>query len=51
MVLIGDGSHGTSEFYTQRAKLITERLIEGKGFTAIAVEADWQNALRVSRFV
>ena len=39
-VLIGEASHGTHEFYRERAQ-ITKRLIQEKGFTAIAVEADW----------
>jgi erythromycin esterase-like protein len=49
-VLIGEASHGTQEFYQQRA-LITERLIEEKGFSAVAVEADWPDAYRVNRYV
>ncbi|PCH33493.1 hypothetical protein WOLCODRAFT_147589 [Wolfiporia cocos MD-104 SS10] len=47
---IGDSSHGTYEFYAHRANL-TERLIEEKGFTAIAVEADWPDAFRINRYV
>jgi len=39
-VLIGEASHGTHEFYSIRAK-ITKRLIDEKGFHAVAVEADW----------
>jgi erythromycin esterase-like protein len=50
MVLIGEASHGTHEFYEQRAE-ITKRLVEEKGFHAVAVEADWPAALRVHRFV
>ena len=49
-VLIGEASHGTHEFYRERAQ-ITKRLIQEKGFTAIAVEADWPDAYRVNRFV
>lgn len=49
-VLIGEASHGTHEFYQQRAE-ITKRLIQEKGFVAIAVEADFPNADRVDRFV
>jgi erythromycin esterase-like protein len=49
-VLLGEASHGTHEFYAQRA-LITQRLIEEKGFTAVAAEADWPDAWRVNRFV
>lgn len=49
-VLIGGASHGTHDFYRERAR-ITQRLIEEQGFTAVAVEADWPDALRVNRFV
>ena len=49
-VLIGEASHGTSEFYRERAR-ITRRLVEDHGFTAIAVEADWPDAYRVNRYV
>jgi len=49
-VLIGEASHGTHEFYQQRAQ-ITKRLIKEKGFTAVAVEADWPDAYRVNRYV
>jgi len=49
-VLIGEASHGTHEFYRVRAE-ITKRLIREKGFTAVAVEADWPDAFRVNRFV
>jgi erythromycin esterase-like protein/predicted phosphoribosyltransferase len=50
LVLIGEASHGTHEFYAARAA-ITRRLIEGKGFCAVAVEADWPDAYRVHRYV
>jgi erythromycin esterase-like protein len=50
VVLIGEASHGTHEFYAERAE-ITRRLIEQKGFAAVAVEADWPDALRVNRYV
>src|SRR5207248_7154392 len=49
-VLLGEASHGTHDFYDQRAQ-ITKRLIEEKGFTAVAVEADWPDAYRVNRSV
>ncbi len=49
-VLIGEASHGTHEFYRERAQL-TKRLIEEKGFDAVAVEADFPDADRVNRFV
>jgi erythromycin esterase-like protein/predicted phosphoribosyltransferase len=50
IVLLGEASHGTHEFYRERA-LITRRLIEEKGFLAVAVEADWPDAWRVNRYV
>ena len=49
-VLIGEASHGTHEFYRLRAQ-ITKRLITEKGFSAVAVEADWPDAYRVNQFV
>ncbi|QNA89470.1 erythromycin esterase family protein [Massilia sp. Dwa41.01b] len=49
-VLIGEATHGTHEFYEERAR-ITQRLIREKGFTAVAVEADWPDAYRVNRYV
>src|SRR6187549_2720329 len=48
--LIGEASHGTHEFYHERAE-ITKRLIEECGYTAVAVEADWPDAYRVNRYV
>lgn len=50
LVLIGEASHGTHEFYRERA-LITKRLIEEQGFHAVAVEADWPDAYRVNRYL
>ena len=50
LVLLGEATHGTQEFYRLRAD-ISKRLIVDKGFDAIAVEADWPDALRVSRYV
>ena len=49
-VLIGEASHGTDEFYRERAR-ITRALIEKKGFDGVAVEADWPDAYRVNRYV
>ena len=49
-VLLGEGSHGTHDFYHERAE-ITKRLIAEKGFSAVAVEADWPDAYRVNRYV
>src|SRR5438067_9538864 len=48
--LIGEASHGTREFYAIPAAL-TCRLIEEKGFRAVALEADWPDSFRVHRFV
>jgi erythromycin esterase-like protein len=48
--LLGEASHGTHEFYRERAE-ITKRLIVEKGYTAVAVEADWPDAYRVNRYV
>lgn len=50
VVLIGEASHGTSDFYRTRAA-ITQRLIERHGFTIVAVEADWPDAGHVDRYV
>ena len=49
-VLLGEASHGTHEFYRERAE-ITKRLIVEKGFSAVAVEADWPDAYRVNRYL
>jgi erythromycin esterase-like protein len=48
--LIGEASHGTREFYRERAEL-TRRLIVDKRFTAVVAEADWPDAYRVNRYV
>lgn len=50
VVLLGEASHGTSEFYRLRAR-ITQRLIEEQGFTIVAVEADWPDAARIDHYV
>ncbi len=50
VVLIGESSHGTHEFYAARAE-ITKWLITEKGFNAVAAEADWPDAYRVNRYV
>lgn len=50
IVLIGESSHGTHEFYSARAA-ITKWLISERGFCAVAVEADWPDAYRVNRYV
>ena len=50
VVLIGEASHGTEEFYRARAEL-TKALIARKGFNLVAVEADWPDAYRANRWV
>jgi erythromycin esterase-like protein len=50
VVLLGEATHGTSEFYRARAA-ITRRLIEQHGFTIVAVEADWPDAARIDAYV
>jgi len=50
LVLIGEASHGTHEFYRERAR-ITMRLIAEHGFNAVAAEADWPDAYRVNCYV
>ena len=49
-VLLGEASHGTHEFYRERA-VISKKLIYQRGFNAVAVEADWPDAYRINRFV
>src|SRR5947207_1940388 len=50
LVLIGEASHGTHEFYHARAEL-TKALVQGKGFNVVAVEADWPDAYRANQWV
>src|SRR3954469_7779652 len=50
VVLLGEASHGTQDFYALRAAL-TRRLIEERGFSAVAIEGDWPDAYRVNRYV
>jgi erythromycin esterase-like protein len=50
VVLLGEASHGTREFYRERAR-ITKRLIAEKGVTAVTAEADWPDAYRIHRYV
>jgi erythromycin esterase-like protein len=50
MVLLGESSHGTHEFYRIRAE-ITKRLIRERRFSAVAIEGDWPDAQRVHRFI
>src|SRR3954451_11198319 len=50
VVLLGEASHGTSEFYRARAA-ISRQLIEKHGFNIVAVEADWPDAATIDRYV
>jgi erythromycin esterase len=50
IVMLGEASHGTHEYYTWRAQ-ITKKLIKEKGFRFIAVEGDWPDCYRVNRFI
>lgn len=50
VVLLGESTHGTSEFYRLRAR-ITKELVERRGFEAVALEADWPDAARLDRWV
>jgi erythromycin esterase len=50
LVLLGEASHGTHDYYTWRSA-ISKRLIEEKGFNFIAVEGDWPDCYRVNRYV
>jgi erythromycin esterase len=49
VVLLGEASHGTHEYYTWRA-LITQQLIEKKGFNIVGVEGDWPDCYRINRY-
>ncbi len=50
IVLIGEASHGTSEFYRTRDR-ITRELVQKKGFNIIAIEADWPDAARIDHYI
>ena len=50
LVLLGEASHGTAEFYEMRAR-ITQALIEKKGFIGVAVEADWPDAAHIDHYI
>ncbi len=50
LVLLGEASHGTAEFYEMRSR-ITQELIEKKGFTIVAAEADWPDAAHIDHFI
>lgn len=50
LILLGEATHGSHEFYEQRIRL-TQRLILEKGFHAVALEADWPDVARVNRYI
>ncbi|MGM8888834.1 erythromycin esterase family protein, partial [Psychrobacter sp. 1U2] len=50
VVLLGESSHGTAEFYEMRAR-ITKELIEKKGFTIVTAEADWTDAAHINHYI
>jgi protein-L-isoaspartate(D-aspartate) O-methyltransferase len=50
VVLIGEATHGSSEFYRMRAR-ITQALIEHRGFNVVALEADWPDSAMLDRYV
>ena len=50
VVLLGESTHGTSEFYRARAE-ITKRLVQKHGFSIVAVEADWPDASHVHAYI
>lgn len=50
VVLLGEATHGTSEFYRMRER-ISRELIERKGFSFVAIEGDWPDAARVDHYV
>lgn len=50
VVMLGEASHGTHEYYTWRTE-ISKRLIQEKGFTFIAVEGDWPDCYKINRYI
>ncbi len=50
IVILGEASHGTHEYYTWRSK-ISQRLISEKGFNCIAVEGDWPDCMAINNFI
>ncbi|HVG42486.1 MAG TPA: erythromycin esterase family protein, partial [Chitinophagaceae bacterium] len=50
VVMLGEASHGTHEYYTWRTA-ISKRLIEEKGFSFIAVEGDWPDCYKINRYI
>lgn len=50
IVLLGESTHGTHEFYEWRSAL-TKKLIEEKGFDFIAIEGDWVDSYKVNQFI
>jgi len=50
VVMLGEASHGTHEYYTWRTE-ITKRLIQEKGFNFIGVEGDWPDCYKINRYI
>lgn len=50
IVMLGEASHGTHEFYSERAEL-TKLLVEKKGFNVVAIEGDWPDAYKVNQYI
>jgi erythromycin esterase-like protein len=50
VVMLGESTHGTAEFYRERMH-ITQRLIRDKGFSAVVIEGDWPDAYRVNQYI
>ncbi|HEX8236964.1 MAG TPA: erythromycin esterase family protein [Abditibacteriaceae bacterium] len=50
VVMLGEATHGTQEFYRERMR-ITQRLVRDKGFSAVVIEGDWPDAYRVNRYI
>ena len=50
VVMLGEASHGTHEFYTWRTA-ITKKLIQEKGFSFVAVEGDWPDCYKINRYI
>ncbi len=50
VVLLGESTHGTSEFYKARA-VITRHLVTRHGFRIVAIEGDWPDAAELDRYV
>ena len=51
LVLIGEATHGTSEFYRMRAEITKQLITRRDGFRFVAIEADWPDAARIDGYV